>query len=216
MASSALATEVFEDRLEHMSTLRSHSSEANRTGHVRLARATSSDEEEFAYRRPRHRVDHAAHSRKAASHRARHRTAHARRAVRHARAGRVRTAHLAHRAHPRVPQWTKQSLAVDRPTGRGQLGHGQTGVASYYWEPQRLASGGWFNPSAMTAAHKTLPFGTRVRVTHLGNGRSVEVKINDRGPYVGGRIIDLSKAAAGAIGMMSQGLARVVVEILGR
>src|SRR5262249_33625543 len=93
MASSALAMEVFEDRLEHMSTLRSHSSEANRTGHVRLARATSSDEEEFAYRRPRHRVSHAAHSRKASSHRARHRTAHARRAVRHARAGRVRGAH---------------------------------------------------------------------------------------------------------------------------
>jgi len=225
MASSALATEVFENRLEHMSTLRSHSSEArNRTGHVRLARATSSDEEEFGSRRGRHRVSHAAHSRtshvahsrRASSHRARHRTAHAHRAVRHARAGRVRTAHLAHRAHPRVPQWTKQSLAVDRPTGRGRPGHGQTGIASYYWEPQRLASGGWFNPGAMTAAHKSLPFGTRVRVTHLGNGRSVEVKINDRGPYVGGRIIDLSKAAAGAIGMMSQGLARVVVEILGR
>jgi rare lipoprotein A len=105
----------------------------------------------------------------------------------------------------------KHSLSTDAPTGRGQ-----TGVASFYWEPQRLASGGWFNPDAMTAAHKTLPFGTRVRVTHLGNGRSVEVKINDRGPYVGGRIIDLSRAAAGAIGMMGQGLARVVVQVLGQ
>ena len=57
----------------------------------------------------------------------------------------------------------------------------------------------------MTAAHKTLPFGTRVRVTHLGNGRSVEVKINDRGPYIAGRIIDLSKAAAGVIGMTGAG-----------
>ena len=68
----------------------------------------------------------------------------------------------------------------------------------------------------MTAAHKTLPFGTRVRVTHMGNGRSVEVKINDRGPYIAGRIIDLSKAAAGVIGMTGQGIARVAVEVLGR
>ncbi|HJU31615.1 MAG TPA: septal ring lytic transglycosylase RlpA family protein [Hyphomicrobiaceae bacterium] len=90
------------------------------------------------------------------------------------------------------------------------------GVASFYWQPQMLASGGRFNPNALTAAHKTLPFGTRVRVTHLGNGKSVEVKINDRGPYVAGRIIDLSKAAAGVIGMTAQGVARVMVEILGK
>ena len=90
------------------------------------------------------------------------------------------------------------------------------GMASYYWQPQTLASGGQFNPNALTAAHKTLPFGTRVRVTHLGNGRSVEVKINDRGPYVAGRIIDLSKAAASVIGMTAQGVARVAVEILGK
>ena len=93
---------------------------------------------------------------------------------------------------------------------------GALGMASYYWQPQALASGGRFDPNALTAAHKTLPFGTRVRVTHLGNGRSVEVKINDRGPYVAGRIIDLSKAAAGVIGMTAQGVARVVVEILSK
>jgi len=93
---------------------------------------------------------------------------------------------------------------------------GALGMASFYWQPQALASGGRFNPNAMTAAHKTLPFGTRVRVTHLGNGRSVEVKINDRGPYIAGRIIDLSKAAAGVIGMTAQGVARVAVEILGK
>ena len=79
-----------------------------------------------------------------------------------------------------------------------------------------MAAGGWFNPNAMTAAHKTLPFGTRVRVTHQGNGRSVEVVINDRGPYIAGRIIDLSKAAASVIGMTGQGIARVAVEVLGR
>jgi len=89
-------------------------------------------------------------------------------------------------------------------------------MASYYWQPQALASGGRFNPNGLTAAHKTLPFGTRVRVTHLGNGRSVEVKINDRGPYVAGRIIDLSKAAASVIGLTAQGVARVGLEILGK
>lgn len=92
----------------------------------------------------------------------------------------------------------------------------QTGIASYYWQPQKVASGGYFNPNALTAAHKTLPFGTRVKVTHLGNGRSVIVKINDRGPYIKGRIIDLSKRAAGVIGMQGSGIARVKIEILGR
>jgi rare lipoprotein A len=109
------------------------------------------------------------------------------------------------------PTWSKRSLSTD-----GQRGSGHQGVASFYWQPQRVASGGWFNPNAMTAAHKTLPFGTRVRVTHMGNGRSVEVKINDRGPYIAGRIIDLSKAAAGVIGMTEQGIARIRMEILGR
>jgi peptidoglycan lytic transglycosylase len=93
-------------------------------------------------------------------------------------------------------------------------GSHHTGVASYYSKPQRLASGGRFKPSAMTAAHKTLPFGTRVRVTHARNGRSVDVRINDRGPFVAGRIIDLSKAAAQAIGM--GGTARVKMTVLGR
>ncbi len=110
----------------------------------------------------------------------------------------------------------KKAATETAPRAPGSRAAGQHGVASFYWQPQRVAAGGWFNPNAMTAAHKTLPFGTRVRVTHLGNGRSVEVKINDRGPYVAGRIIDLSKAAAGVIGMTGQGIARVAVEVLGR
>ncbi len=101
-------------------------------------------------------------------------------------------------------------------SGSSGGGGGTTGVASYYWQPQQVASGGQFNPNAMTAAHKTLPFGTRVRVTNVGNGRSVDVTINDRGPYVGGRIIDLSKAAAGSINMQGQGLAQVRMEVIGR
>ncbi|MEZ5842927.1 MAG: septal ring lytic transglycosylase RlpA family protein [Hyphomicrobiaceae bacterium] len=88
-------------------------------------------------------------------------------------------------------------------------GGSSSGLASYYWQPQRVASGGWFNPNALTAAHKTLPFGTKVRVTNVRNGRSVVVTINDRGPFVAGRVIDLSKAAAGVIGMQSAGVVPV-------
>ncbi len=121
---------------------------------------------------------------------------------------------------PRIAKADTSDDETPRPRRRtarpSSGGGGQTGIASFYWQPQRLATGGWFNPNAMTAAHRSLPFWTRVRVTHLGNGRSVEVVINDRGPYVGGRIIDLSRAAAGVIGMQGQGLAQVRVEVLGR
>jgi rare lipoprotein A len=91
--------------------------------------------------------------------------------------------------------------------------HAVEGLASYYWQGQQTASGETFDRTAMTAAHRTLAFGTRVRVTNLGNGRSVLVRINDRGPFVPGRVIDLSDAAAEALGMRAQGLARVKIEI---
>lgn len=91
--------------------------------------------------------------------------------------------------------------------------HAQTGIASIY-EGGKTANGEFARPSAMTAAHKTLPFGTLVRVTNRQSGRSVVVRINDRGPFVQGRIIDLMPAAARAIGC--SGLARVDVEVVGR
>ena len=81
----------------------------------------------------------------------------------------------------------------------------QCGSASWYALTSRTASGERMNPAAMTAAHRTLPFGTRVKVTNQHNGRSVIVRINDRGPFVKGRIIDLSKAAAGKLGFISRG-----------
>jgi len=90
----------------------------------------------------------------------------------------------------------------------------QHGKASWYHEPQRLASGGRFNPEAMTAAHKTLPFGTMVRVTNLRSKRSAIVRINDRGPYRGGRIIDLSRAAARQVGMLQCGIVPVKLEVI--
>ncbi len=97
-------------------------------------------------------------------------------------------------------------------------GSSHSGMASYYGSESgsRTASGAHFNPGAMTAAHRTLPFGTKVRVTNRRNGRSVIVTINDRGPFVRGRIIDLSSGAAGVIGMRSSGVAPVSVEVLGR
>jgi rare lipoprotein A len=85
-----------------------------------------------------------------------------------------------------------------------------SGLASCYSELQSTASGERFNPNELTAAHKTLPFGTRVRVTNRRNGKSVVARINDRGPYVKGRIIDLSWAAAQAIGM--DGVAPVTLD----
>jgi len=94
-----------------------------------------------------------------------------------------------------------------------------SGWASWYgpgFHGNRSASGEVFNQHAMTAAHPSLPFGTRVRVTNLNNGSSVIVRINDRGPYHGGRIIDLSMGAARVLGLTSSGVARVRVDVLGR
>ena len=105
---------------------------------------------------------------------------------------------------------------AERSAGYVPSGASDSGIASYYWQGQRVASGGWFNPDGLTAAHRTLPFGTRVRVTNLSNGRSVNVTINDRGPFIGGRIIDLSRGAANVICMTGQGLARVRMEVIGR
>lgn len=110
----------------------------------------------------------------------------------------------------------KRTAAVRKARNVGSYGGGSHGIASYYWQGQKTASGARFNPSAMTAAHRTLPFGTRVLVTNRNNGRSVTVTINDRGPFIKGRIIDLSRGAAGVIGMHGSGLAPVSISVLGR
>lgn len=180
----------------------------------RVARATTSDTDEDYEARPRQRYQSGDEDRPRAA--KRQHAGKAKHARRHQRAVRRTARKVAHRDGRRqrradTPAWTRRSLGET-----GSLGSGQRGVASFYWQPQRVASGGWFNPNAMTAAHRTLPFGTRVRVTHAATGRSVDVRINDRGPYIAGRIIDLSRAAAGVIGMTGQGIARVTVSILGR
>lgn len=97
------------------------------------------------------------------------------------------------------------------------FGQVQTGKASFYadkFEGNPTASGEKYRHSKLTAAHKTLPFGTRVRVTNLSNNESVEVVINDRGPYVENRIIDLSKSAAEKLGFVNQGLADIRLEVI--
>ena len=88
------------------------------------------------------------------------------------------------------------------------------GQASYYGYTGRTASGEMTRHGEMTAAHRTLPFGTRVRVTHARNGKSVVVRINDRGPFIRGRIIDVSHAAAGELGMLGSGVAQVEIEVM--
>lgn len=93
----------------------------------------------------------------------------------------------------------------------------RSGMASWYgpgFHGNRTANGEIYNQNALTAAHRSLPFGTKVRVTHTKTGRSVVVRINDRGPFVGGRVIDLSAAAARMVGVMRSGVAPVQLEIL--
>lgn len=106
----------------------------------------------------------------------------------------------------------------DSSNGDSDKGSGRIAgrcIASFYDEPQTTASGEQFNPNAMTAANKTLPLGTRIRVTNVRNGRSTVVRINDRGPYVAGRCVDLSRASFARIADIGQGTAPITYTILG-
>ena len=92
-----------------------------------------------------------------------------------------------------------------------------TGIASFYSKRStgsRTASGERLHHDSLTCAHRTYPFGTRLKVTHQGNGKSVIVRVTDRGPFVRGRIVDLSWGAARELGMLGQGIAKVTVEVL--
>jgi rare lipoprotein A len=111
--------------------------------------------------------------------------------------------------------------ASTRPSHRSSAavptGTSQTGTASYYgkqFHGRKTASGERYDMNRLTAAHRTLPFGTTVRVTHLKTGKSVVLRVNDRGPFVRGRIIDLSLAAARRLEMLRSGTAPVRLEVL--
>ena len=132
------------------------------------------------------------------------RSASVRSTVRHVagvRKVRVATRHLPTR-HKKVTRLTRNK--------RG----GSGGVASFYEHGSQTASGEKFDPQELTAAHRTLPFGTRLRVTNLTNGRSVTVRVNDRGPFVRGRTVDVSSSAAKALQMTEQGVANVKVDVV--
>ena len=88
------------------------------------------------------------------------------------------------------------------------------GLASFYTEGTQTASGEKFDPHELTAAHPTLPFGTRLRVTNVASGRSVTVRVNDRGPFVPGRTVDVSYAAAERLGMVGRGVAKVKLDVV--
>ena len=99
----------------------------------------------------------------------------------------------------------------------GALEYKKTGLASFYakkHQHRKTASGAAFNNNSLTAAHKTLPFGTQVMVKNVDNGKSVKVEINDRGPFIRGRIIDLSRAAFARIANINKGLARVEIVVV--
>jgi rare lipoprotein A len=102
-------------------------------------------------------------------------------------------------------------------SARVKKGHTQKGIASYYHDAlhgRKTASGEVYNKRILSAAHKSLPLGTKVRVTKVSNGKSIVVRVNDRGPFVKGRIIDLSRRAARKLGIISSGVAKVQVEVL--
>jgi rare lipoprotein A (peptidoglycan hydrolase) len=120
-----------------------------------------------------------------------------------------------------VPNSVGSATAAENQTsvkeGRALKVRTQIGIASWYgahWHGKKTASGDHFNMYDHTAAHKSLPLGTIAKVTNLENGKETIVKINDRGPYKKGRIIDLSHAAAKSIGMLKDGTAKVKVEVI--
>jgi rare lipoprotein A len=106
---------------------------------------------------------------------------------------------------PRAAAAAKASAAESRGASYG--------VASYY-RPTRTASGEKVDTAELTAAHRTLPFGTRLRVTNLATGRAVTVRVNDRGPFIAGRVVDVSYPAAEKLGMVGQGIAKVKLDVV--
>jgi rare lipoprotein A len=112
---------------------------------------------------------------------------------------------------PSNGSWRDANAAVGPSSGSGRS---FSGMASFYGNESgsKTASGQHFNQNALTCAHRSLPFGTRLRVTH--GGRSVVVTVNDRGPFIRGRVLDLSTGAARAIGLTSAGVGRVTAEVV--
>jgi rare lipoprotein A len=132
----------------------------------------------------------------------------------------VRQAAIVHHHQTRVAT-TRPLSIVRRPVAANHNGGElklpslpSQGVASFYTEGTRTANGEKLNTGELTAAHPTLPFGTKLRVTNTATGRSVTVRVNDRGPYVAGRVVDVSYSAAEALGMVNAGTAKVKLDVV--
>lgn len=119
-----------------------------------------------------------------------------------------------YRAAGRPASLAALSIGRHNPLARGKHAAEKYGVASFYTEGTETANGEKINPQALTAAHRTLPFGTMLRVTNLETGRAVTVRVNDRGPFVQGRDVDLSYSAAESIGILDQGVAKVRLDVV--
>ena len=104
------------------------------------------------------------------------------------------------------------SSATERPPA--DIQKPSDGLASFYSHSSQTASGEKFDARELTAAHRTLPFGTRVRVTNVATGKAVTVRINDRGPFIPGRVVDASHAAAESLGMVGQGVTKVKLDVV--
>jgi rare lipoprotein A len=114
--------------------------------------------------------------------------------------------------HEPVVTHRRPPFAPSKPAADTQMA--SQGLASFYTEGTRTASGEKFDAHELTAAHPTLPFGTRLRVTNVATGRSVTVRVNDRGPYVPGRVVDVSYSAAESLGMVGRGVAKVKLDVV--
>jgi rare lipoprotein A len=132
----------------------------------------------------------------------------------------IRTSRVASIDHDRALGTHRRVAALRKHTpfaprrDAGETKAASQGLASFYTEGTQTASGEKFNTLEMTAAHPTLPFGTKLRVTDVGSGRSVTVRVNDRGPYIRGRIVDVSYSAANALGMVGKGVANVKLDVV--
>jgi rare lipoprotein A len=124
--------------------------------------------------------------------------------------------HLASRATvSNVERKSSREAVMSTPTIHALPKHDALlGLASYYEHGSLTASGERFDARQLTAAHPTLPFGTRLRVTNLATGRSVTVRVNDRGPFVRGRVVDVSYTAAQTLGMVGHGIAKVKLDVV--
>ncbi|CAL76008.1 conserved hypothetical protein; putative endoglucanase and lipoprotein domain [Bradyrhizobium sp. ORS 278] len=128
----------------------------------------------------------------------------------------TRQAAVEFRSQPQRVETASDSVVRVRHAEPSQspLQTASSGLASYYSEGHKTASGERFDPSELTAAHRSLPFGTRLQVTNVRTGRSVVVRVNDRGPFVQGRVVDVSYSAAQALGMVNTGVAPVKVSVV--